>query len=268
MRIIRFLDQEGRIHFGQLREEGVADVLEGDLFSGIKLCGSTARVAKLLVPLVPSAILCIGLNYHQHAREFGAKRPDYPVLFMKNPASILSSGEPIVLPPSCMTPPQVDFEAELAVVIGKAARNVPVKDALHFVLGYAIGNDVSARQWQKKGGGGQWVRGKSFDTFCPLGPGLVTTEEITDPQVLKIRSFLNGRVMQDASTSEMIFSVAELIADLSRDMTLLPGTVILTGTPAGVGFARTPPVYLKPGDRIEIEIGGIGRLVNPVVAGK
>jgi 2-keto-4-pentenoate hydratase/2-oxohepta-3-ene-1,7-dioic acid hydratase in catechol pathway len=152
----------------------------------------------------------------------------------------------------------------LAVVIGRAAKNVPVEQALDYVLGYTCSNDVSARRWQKHGGARQWVRGKSFDTFCPLGPVLVTADEIPDPQVLDVRCLLNGATMQDGNTSDMIFTVAELIAHLSRDTTLLPGSVILTGTPPGVGVARKPPVYLAAGDLVRIEIEGIGVLENPV----
>ena len=158
----------------------------------------------------------------------------------------------------------MDFEAELAVVIGTRARNVSTEDALQYVFGYTCANDVSARRWQKHGGGGQWIRGKSFDTFCPMGPLLVTADEITDPQDLAIRSELNGQTMQSSNTHDMIFSVAQLIAFISRDTTLLPGTVILTGTPEGVGFARKPPVYLADGDTIEVIIEGIGTLVNTV----
>jgi 2-keto-4-pentenoate hydratase/2-oxohepta-3-ene-1,7-dioic acid hydratase in catechol pathway len=158
----------------------------------------------------------------------------------------------------------VDYEAELAVVIGRAAKDVPAEQALNYVLGYSCSNDVSARRWQKHGGARQWVRGKSFDAFCPLGPVLVTADEIPDPQILDIRCVLNGETMQSGNTSDMIFSVAELIAHLSRDTTLLPGTLILTGTPPGVGFARTPPVYLADGDVVRIEIEGVGALENPV----
>jgi 2-keto-4-pentenoate hydratase/2-oxohepta-3-ene-1,7-dioic acid hydratase in catechol pathway len=159
----------------------------------------------------------------------------------------------------------VDFEGELAVVIGRPARDVPVERGLDVVLGYTVGNDVSARRVQKRGGGGQWVRGKSYDGFCPLGPVLVTADEIPDPQRLDLRTEVNGQVMQQTSTADMIFGVAALVADLSAGMTLLPGTVILTGTPSGVGFARTPPVFLAPGDRVAITIEGIGTLENPFV---
>jgi 2-keto-4-pentenoate hydratase/2-oxohepta-3-ene-1,7-dioic acid hydratase in catechol pathway len=156
----------------------------------------------------------------------------------------------------------VDYEAELAVVVGRTARDVPAQRALEHVLGYTCACDVSARRWQKHGGGGQWVRGKGFDSFCPLGPALVTADEIPNPQRLEVRCTLNGRPMQRGSTADMIFGVAELIAFLSRDTTLLPGTLILTGTPPGVGFARTPPVLLAAGDRLQIAISGIGRLAR------
>ena len=163
-----------------------------------------------------------------------------------------------------MNPLQVDFEVELAVVIGRAAKNISAAKALDYVLGYTIGNDVSARRWQKHGGGGQWVRGKSFDTFCPLGPELVTKDLVPDPQQLRLQCCLNGELMQDANTADMIFSVAELIEYLSDSMTLLPGTVIMSGTPSGVGFARQPPVFLKPGDSLELTIDNLGTLCNPV----
>ena len=226
----------------------------------------TITVKKLLAPIKPVAILCIGLNFHQHAAETGLKPPKYPVLFMKNPASINNPGDPVVIPKSCFNPPEVDYEAELAVIIGKAAKNISAEQALNYVFGYTIANDISARRWQKKAGGMQWTRSKSFDTFCPLGPTIITADEIPNPQNLQIKCNLNDKVMQDAVTSDMIFSVAEIIEYLSEETTLLPGTLILTGTPSGVGFARNPPVYLKPGDKVEITIKGIGSLVNPVVA--
>jgi 2-keto-4-pentenoate hydratase/2-oxohepta-3-ene-1,7-dioic acid hydratase in catechol pathway len=158
----------------------------------------------------------------------------------------------------------VDFEGELAVILDRTARHLRPEEALNFVRGYTCANDVSARRWQKHGGGGQWVRGKGFDTFCPLGPVLVTADEIPDPQTLSVRCLLNGRVMQSGGTEDMIFPVAEIIARLSQDTTLLPGTLILTGTPPGVGFARRPPVYLAHGDRVRVEIDAIGALENPV----
>ena len=266
MRIIRFIDDAGAIRFGHDHTNGSAALLDGRSPFELRPTSGRATVQRLLAPIQPAAILCIGLNYRKHAEEGGHPIPDKPVLFMKNPASLNDPGRPIVLPRSCVDPLQVDYECELAVVIGRAAKNVSPERALDYVLGYTAANDVSARTWQKQGGGGQWVRGKSFDTFCPLGPVLVTADELTDPQALSISTRLNGQVMQQAHTSDMIFPVAELIAQLSCGMTLLPGTVILTGTPSGVGVARTPPVFLKPGDTVEIDIERIGTLSNPVEA--
>ncbi len=214
------------------------------------------------IPL--TMILGIGLNYAGHAAEQGVEPPERPVVFTKNLAAASIHGAPIRIPTICLDPPQVDFEGELAVVIGTAARDVRQEDALSHVLGYANANDVSARWWQKKGSGTQFFRGKSFDTFCPLGPELVPAAAIADPQDLTLRTWLNGELMQETSTGDMIFPISYLIAELSRGLTLLPGTVILTGTPSGVGFARDPQRLLTHGDRVEIEITGLGRLENPV----
>jgi len=264
MRIIRFTDEAGQQRFGQVSENGEAMLLEGDLITGLTQTHDIVRIKKRLAPVAPPAILCIGLNYHQHAQETGMEAPKYPVVFMKNPAAIANPQDPILLPSVCMQPPEVDYEAELAVVIGRAAKDVSPDEALSYVLGYTAANDVSARRWQGRRGSGQWVRGKSFDTFCPLGPELVTTDEISDPQKLRLTCELNGQVLQDGNTGDMIFSVAELISFLSSGTTLLPGTVILTGTPSGVGFTRKPPVYLMPGDTVNITLEGIGTLSNPV----
>ena len=222
---------------------------------------------KLLAPVVPSNIYCIGLNYREHATESGIAIPETPVVFMKPTSTLLNPGEPIVIP-ACSDPQgEVDYECELAVVIGKAARNVSIENALDYVFGYTAANDVSARKWQLASGG-QWIRGKGFDSFCPLGPVLATTDEIPDPQNLRISTILNGETMQDHTTGDMIFSVAELVSFLSQDTTLLPNTVILSGTPQGVGFARKPPVWLKPGDEVVVELEKIGRLANPVCASR
>jgi 2-keto-4-pentenoate hydratase/2-oxohepta-3-ene-1,7-dioic acid hydratase in catechol pathway len=183
---------------------------------------------------------------------------------MKTTAAVQNPGDPIVLPRHLRSD-EVDYECELAVVIGKRCKNVSREQAMDFVLGYTCANDVSARDWQIKMGGGQWCRGKTFDTFCPLGPALVTADELTAPNSLAIRTILNGQTMQDWNTGDMIFDVPTLIEFLSGSTTLLPGTVILTGTPHGVGLARNPPVWLKAGDRITIEIEKIGSLENPVV---
>lgn len=264
MRISRFVGQDNQIRFGVIRENGVADVLYGDPYTGMQLTGRYEPVAKLLAPIEPTNILCIGLNYKEHAKETGKDVSENPILFMKPTSALTHPDSNIILPSCCNNGPEVDFEAELAVVIGKPARDVTIDSALEYVLGYTCANDVSARRWQKHGGGGQWVRGKGFDSFCPLGPVLVTAYEIPDPQILRIRCLLNGEVMQDGNTSDMIFPIAKLISELSRDTTLTPGTVILTGTPSGVGVARTPPVFLTNGDIVSVEIENIGRLVNTV----
>jgi len=266
MHIIRFLDCNGQEGYGVPGDDGGALRLRGDLFSGLRPSGEWTQVAQLLAPLVPCNIFCIGLNYPAHTAETGARIPEYPVLFMKPTSALNHPGAPIPIPACCIHGPEVDFEAELAVVIGRPARDVPEACALEYVFGYSVANDVSARRWQKHGGGGQWVRSKGFDGFCPLGPVLVTADEIPDPQGLRVRSRLNGELMQDGHTSAMLYPVARLISLLSQDTTLLPGTLILTGTPAGVGVARTPPVFLLPGDTIVVEVEGIGRLENPVVA--
>ncbi len=223
-------------------------------------------------PLLLRHIIGVGRNYADHAKEQAADIPERPMLFTKNPASACLSGEEIVIPPICQDREQVDFEAELAVIIGRKpggglVRDVPLAEALACVLGYCCGNDVSARWWQKEGSGGQFCRGKGFDTFCPLGPTVVPAGQVPDPQALRVVCRVNGAVMQDAPTSQMIFSVATLVSECSRGTTLLPGTVIMTGTPGGVGMARKPPVYLKAGDTVEIEISGLGTLRNRVRLG-
>jgi 2-keto-4-pentenoate hydratase/2-oxohepta-3-ene-1,7-dioic acid hydratase in catechol pathway len=212
----------------------------------------------------PPAIFASGRNYADHAKEMYGELPQRPIIFMKNPASIIGNGEPIIIPPICEEPePQVDFEGELAVILGRDCRDVASTDSLDYVSGYAIANDVSARWWQKHGSGGQYVRGKSFDTFCPLSTP-VPAEQVGDPQDLQLVTQLNGEVMQDAHTGDMIFPVAELLAELSRGMTLLAGTILLTGTPGGVGAARTPPRFLQSGDVVEVTIDRLGTLRNPI----
>lgn len=266
MRIIRFIDVEDAVRWGLEAEEGQASVLAGDLFAELVPTGEQVAVKRRLAPLAPTNIFCIGLNYREHAAESGLAPPEQPVVFAKPTSAVCGPGDAIRLPACCRRGPEVDYECELAVVIGQAARNVARADALSYVLGYTCANDVSARKWQLHAGGGQWIRGKGFDTFCPLGPALVTADEIPDPQTLGIRTILNGATMQDHTTGDMIFTVAELIEFLSQDTTLLPGTVILTGTPQGVGFARKPPVWLAAGDEVIVEIDSIGRLQNSVEA--
>jgi 2-keto-4-pentenoate hydratase/2-oxohepta-3-ene-1,7-dioic acid hydratase in catechol pathway len=266
MHIIRFECTDGRTLLGEPIDDAGAAVLSGDIHQGLAATGETAQIRRLLAPVQPVNIFCIGLNYRAHAAETGAPLPTQPVVFMKPTTAVIGPGEPIPLPAACRHGPEVDYEAELAVIIGTEAKDVPADRALDYVLGYTCACDVSARRWQKQGGGGQWIRGKSFDGFCPLGPVLVTADEIPDPQQLGIRCLLNTSEMQQGNTADMIFSVAEIIAFLSCDTTLLPGTLILTGTPPGVGFARQPQVFLAEGDRLQVEIERIGRLANPVVA--
>ncbi len=212
----------------------------------------------------------VGRNYVEHAREQGAAVPERPMIFTKNPAAACLDGDDIVIPRVCQDREQVDYEGELAVVIGARARDVSERDAADpssgIVLGYCIANDVSARWWQKEGSGGQFCRGKSFDSFCPLGPVVTPARQVRDPQSLALTTRLNGEVVQSASTGQMQFSCAYLVSELSRGTTLLPGTVILTGTPSGVGMARNPPRYLRAGDAVSIEIEGLGALTNRVRA--
>jgi 2,4-diketo-3-deoxy-L-fuconate hydrolase len=209
----------------------------------------------------PGKIVCIGLNYRDHAAESNMPIPERPVLFSKFPTCVVGPGEPVVIP---ATSQQVDYEAELAVVIGLQAKNVSVANAYDYVLGYTAFNDVSARDFQFADG--QWQRGKSCDTFAPMGQTIVTTDEIPNPQTLSIKLLLNGETMQDSNTSQLIFGVPQLIEFITQSITLEPGDVIATGTPPGVGFARKPPVFLRPGDRMEVQIEGIGGLGNPLVA--
>jgi 2-keto-4-pentenoate hydratase/2-oxohepta-3-ene-1,7-dioic acid hydratase in catechol pathway len=207
----------------------------------------------------PGKIVCVGLNYRDHAEEQGTALPQAPLLFAKWPTALIGPDDPIVIPPVTQ---QVDYEAELGIVIGKRVRGVSQENALEAVRGYLCLNDVSARDLQF--GDGQWTRGKSLDTFCPVGPELVPAAQVPDPQALSIRAVVNGEVLQDSSTSNMIFTVAEIIAHVTQAITLEPGDLIATGTPAGVGAFRDPPVWLRPGDEVTIEIEGVGSLTNPV----
>ena len=211
----------------------------------------------------PGKLICIGLNYKDHAAESKMAIPEKPVVFSKFSSAVIAPGEPVVLP---ATSKQVDYEAELAVVIGRRAKNVSADRAYDYVLGYTAFNDVSARDFQFADG--QWQRGKSCDTFAPMGQTIVTTDVVPDPQKLWIKLTLNGRTMQDSNTDQMIFGVARLIEFLSETITLEPGDVIATGTPSGVGFARNPPVFLKPGDEMEVKIEVVGGINNPVVEEK
>lgn len=219
---------------------------------------------KLLAPVPdPEKVICIGLNYADHAAESGSDIPSQPVVFSKFLTAVRAHGDPIVLPKLST---KVDYEAELVVVIGQGGRNIPREKALAHVFGYTCGHDVSARDWQKGSPGGQWLLGKSFDSFAPFGPELVTADEVGDPGVLDICLRLNGQTMQNSNTRQLIFPVDHLVSFVSGVFTLKPGDVIFTGTPPGVGAARKPPVWLKAGDVAEIEIERIGLLRNPVVS--
>ncbi len=264
MKIFRYLDQAGTMGFGRFDEQGQTFLIlkkdEGDF----EVTDQRITPFRLLTPIDFRCIYGVGLNYRAHAEESGQEPPKYPMIFMKAPTSIQNPGDPIVLP-RFLRSDRVDYEGELGVVIGRPCKNVKPEDALTYVLGYTCVNDVSARDWQKEKGGGQFCRGKSFDTFCPSGPCLTTADEIPDPSKLTIRTFVNEDKMQESSTDDLIFDVPHLISFLSGSTTLLPGTLILTGTPSGVGDARDPRRYLVPGDEVTVEIDGVGMLTNPVV---
>lgn len=257
----RFITPNGAIQHGIVLDDQVRPIA-GDLFDSWHLTDQVLSLShvKLLAPVVPPNILAIGLNYRAHAHESNMQIPDHPVLFIKATSAVCNPGDPIILPRAA--PDEVDYECELAIVIGRQAHHVPAERALDYVFGYTCANDVSARDCQNRLDR-QWARAKSFDTFAPLGPWIETD---LDPDQAPVLSRLNGKVMQSSNTNDLIFSCRQLVAHLSDSLTLLPGTVILTGTPSGVGFARKPAVFLKPGDIIEIEIGGIGILHNPVIA--
>jgi 2-keto-4-pentenoate hydratase/2-oxohepta-3-ene-1,7-dioic acid hydratase in catechol pathway len=262
MKIVRFISG-GKTYLGQAADEKSASVIEGDLLGSWRVTDKRLPIEKLLAPLVPTDILCIGLNYREHAKESGSEIPENPMLFIKASNTLNNPYDPVPIPRRSS---DIDYEGELCVVIGKTAKDVSRDKALGYVLGYTCANDVSSRDWQreKKLGGGQFARGKSFDGFCPLGPWIVTRDEIPNPNALQLKTILNGKVMQDYTTADMIFDVPALIESLSSTMTLRPGAVILTGTPQGVGFARNPPVWMKAGDRVIVEIEKIGRLENPI----
>lgn len=235
-----------------LKQQGVPRGVRACALGGVRLEAPILR---------PQKIVAIGLNYRDHAAEAGMAIPAAPILFAKFPNSITGPYDPLVLPRDA---PDVDFEGELGVVIASRCKHIEPDQALGCVAGYLVTNDVSARRWQFADQ--QWTRGKSADTFAPMGPWLTTADEVADPQQLKLQTRLNGRLMQDSSTREMIFTVAQLISYVSSSLTLEPGDVIATGTPAGVGFSRRPPVFLRPGDLVEVEIEGLGRIANPVAA--
>ena len=263
MKIARVVDSANKMVYAAKQEDGRLLRIETD---GLLQFGKTTQeevtAVRWLPPVEPRAIICIGANYTAHIKEMGHELPKYPVVFMKNPAAALGHLEAIHIPQVCGD--EVDYEGELALVIGKKCRNATPEKAMDYVLGYTAANDVSARLWQLEKGGSQWCRGKGFDNFAPLGAFLVTTDEITDPDNLAIETRLNGKTVQKDNTANMLFNVATLISFLSQDTTLLPGTVIFTGTPQGIGWACKPRRLLQRGDTITIEIEGIGQLSNTV----
>jgi 2-keto-4-pentenoate hydratase/2-oxohepta-3-ene-1,7-dioic acid hydratase in catechol pathway len=264
MKLIRFVSEQGETLYGAYNEQRPqrSRILRGDFATGFEETGEEAVIERLLAPVAPPNVLALGLNYRKHADETRVSYPEIPVIFIKANTTVIGPGETILLPSA--GPDRVDYECELAIVIGKKTKNVTRAAAMECIFGYTCANDVSARDWQIEKQKKQWARGKSFDTFCPLGPWIVTKDEIPDANALKIRTILNGQVLQDSTTSDMIFDVPTIVSDLSRSITLLPGTVILTGTPEGVGFTRKPAVYLKDGDSVTIEVERIGQLTNPV----
>lgn len=268
MKIIQFISDENEKYYGLIdsMEERTAWKIEGDIFKNFSVTAQKMKIKKVLPPVYPPNILAMGLNYRKHADETGAKYPEIPVVFLKATNTVIGNEDAIVLPR--IGPDEVDYEAELAIIIGTAAKNVPAEKALDYILGYTCANDVSARDWQIEKQKKQWARGKSFDAFCPLGPYIVTKDDIPNPNNLRIQTIINGNVYQDSNTSDMIFNVSTIVSNLSQSITLYPGTVLLTGTPEGVGFIRKPPVFLKEGDSVSIIIERIGELRNPVVKEK
>jgi 2-keto-4-pentenoate hydratase/2-oxohepta-3-ene-1,7-dioic acid hydratase in catechol pathway len=284
MKLVRFSRGDDSLGWGLQTEHGIQDILAADpslpastvdliarwknyehrITSLSKKLGTSHDELRVLCPLDrPGKILCIGLNYRDHAIETNSPIPSEPIVFCKMPTAMIGPNDAIRLP---ATSAEVDFEAELVVVIGQRIKHANAQSAKASIFGYSVGHDVSARDWQKGKPGKQWFLGKSFDTFAPLGPAITLASSITDPCQLKIRCLLNGHVVQDSNTRELIFTPIELIQYISQVMTLEPGDVIYTGTPAGVGVARTPPIFLHPGDTVEMEIESIGRLLNPCIA--
>jgi len=263
MKYIAFVSKDNKQRTGILNSDGTIELVEGNIIGESKLTGARCDVDDIkqyLVPVGIPNIIALGLNYADHANESQMELPSVPLIFLKATTSLTAHKTNIVLPKEA--PSEVDYEAELGVIIGKKARNISCEQVPEYVFGYTCANDVSARDCQFRIDK-QWARGKSFDTFAPVGP-VIETE--LDPSALRIRLFLNDQCMQNASTKDMIFSIAETVSFLSRNMTLLPGTLIMTGTPSGIGFARKPPIFLKPGDKVTVEIEGVGSLENTVVA--
>ena len=264
--IVRFIAaHDGQEYLGSFtdpRESFARVAIRDDTTGLMSLSTVEYPVDTILPPVEPPAVWCVGLNYADHAAEVKMVPPENPILFSKAVTSLVGHKSAIVIPRVASDPPEVDYEAELGVIIGREAKDVSEAEALDYVMGYCIANDVTARRWQGKKGGGQWQRGKSFDTFLPCGPYIVPKASIPDPQNLAIRTLVNGELVQDGNTSSMITPISKLISYISQGTTLLPGTLILTGTPAGVGYTKGK--YLAPGDTVTITIEGLGMLQNPI----
>ncbi|PSR97561.1 fumarylacetoacetate hydrolase [Coniella lustricola] len=278
-RLVRFLAKDGRTYYGDaILPQGVTDIgkakqariVTGDIFGKHDVTEDVADIRLFLSPLAPEhvkTVRCLGLNYEQHAKESNMPIPKYPVLFYKPVTALGGPHDPVPVHAVAQEAEGLDYECELVAVIGKRATGVSEADALNYVLGYSVGNDISHRDWQLKRGGGQWALGKGFDGWAPWGPGIVSSSVIKDPQTLRIKTVLNGKTVQDSNTSDMIFSVAKAVSFLSQGTTLLPGDIIMTGTPQGVGAGRSPPLWLKHGDVCEVSLEGVGTCVNKVEFG-
>lgn len=266
VRIGRFADASGAVSYGIQQADGSFNVAEGCPFAGtLKDTGRKAAVKTLLAPVVPPEIICIGLNYRKHADELGLPYPKNPVVFLKPAASLAGPGAKVVKPR--MTE-KFDYEVELTIVIGKACKDVSTEEALDYVLGYTVANDLSTRDWQKvpEYAGGQWCRSKGFDGFAPIGPVMVTKDEIPNPNNLALKSYVNGQTRQDSSTNDLIFNCQEIISFLSQGCTLPAGTIIMTGTPAGVAEGMKPQAWLQVGDKSVVEVEKIGSFEIDIVS--
>lgn len=275
-RLVRFLARNGKVYYGDaILPQGVTDIAKakqarivtGDIFGKHEVTDQVADVRLLLAPLAledVKTVRCLGLNYALHAKESKMAIPKYPVLFYKPVTSLSGPTDPIPVHSIAQEAPGLDYECELVIVIGKQCSDVTESQALNYVLGYAVGNDVSHRDWQIQRGGGQWSLGKGFDGWAPFGPGIVSADLIKDPQTLQISTKLNGNTVQESNTSDMIFNVKQTISFLSRGTTLLPGDLIFTGTPSGVGMGRDPKLWLKDGDVVEVGLEGVGTCTNKV----
>ena len=265
MRIVRYEGTNGDVRYAAEQPDGSYFRIDGTPFTALAVTKEKADITELLAPVAPPMIWCIGQNYRKHTKEVGMEQPEFPVVFAKGVNTVQAPGQPIQLPERAGSG-EVDYEAELVVIIEKACKDVSPERALEYVAGYTCGNDVSARDWQLKKGGSQWCRGKSFDTFAPMGPCLVTVDELGDADGLRIQTSLNGHVVQDSNTNDMIHGVKALVSFLSQSTMLLPGTAIFTGTPEGVGMGRKPSLWLKPGDEVSVTIEKIGTLTNRVAS--